>query len=111
MELQKMYKIDIPEAVILKKINNLRSQFLDCLKSMKKTAAHGGDMQKKTVWWLYNNMKFLLPFCNQDKVKLNIIHSEKLDQDATKNVFDETVAMSDYSEEIDVVIFITKYSY
>lgn len=66
-ELDKKFKVTFTESDVLKKINNLRSQFLDCLRKHKKTLPSGSEGNARPVWWLYENMQFLLPYCSKDK--------------------------------------------
>ncbi|GLV34025.1 hypothetical protein CBL_05045 [Carabus blaptoides fortunei] len=69
MELENAYKENFEVDEITKKINNLRTQFLEVEKNRKKIIPSGSGADAKNVpsWWLYNDLLFLLPFCKRDK--------------------------------------------
>lgn len=60
-----------------KKINNLRSQYLDYINKIKASKSSGmstNDIYKPT-WWLFEDMKFLDPHIAQRKGESSIIVS------------------------------------
>ncbi|XP_011874896.1 PREDICTED: uncharacterized protein LOC105565918 [Vollenhovia emeryi] len=65
--------------VAKKKINNLRSQYLDCVNKIKTSKSSGmstNDIYKPT-WWLFEDMKFLDPHIVQRKGESSITISSK----------------------------------
>ncbi|KYN27984.1 hypothetical protein ALC57_02608 [Trachymyrmex cornetzi] len=57
-----------------KKINNLRSQYLDYLNKIKQSKASGASADEiyRPTWWLYEDMKFLDPYIAQRKGESSI---------------------------------------
>jgi hypothetical protein len=61
----------ITTEIAKKKINNLRSQYLDHLNKIKQSKSSGAathDVYKPT-WWLFEDMSFLNPHITQRKGK------------------------------------------
>lgn len=63
--------------VAKKKINNLRSQYLDCRNKIKQSKASGASSDEiyKPTWWLYEEMQFLDPHISQRKGESSIKES------------------------------------
>lgn len=61
-----------------RKINNLRSQYLDHLNKIKKSKSSGASTDDiyKPVWWLFEDMSFLNPHITQRKGESSITVSK-----------------------------------
>ncbi|XP_029159103.1 uncharacterized protein LOC114931291 [Nylanderia fulva] len=68
-----------------KKINNLRSQYLDYLNKIKQSKASGASTDEiyKPTWWLYEDMKFLDPYISQRKGESSIKERFSKEQSVT----------------------------
>lgn len=62
-------KQPLTKKIAKKKINNLRSQYLECLNKIKQSKTSGASTDEiyKPIWWLYEDMKFLDPYFSQRK--------------------------------------------
>ncbi|XP_031340358.1 uncharacterized protein LOC116168580 [Photinus pyralis] len=82
-ELMNIYKQDFTNEEISKKINNLRTQFIENVRKVKKQAPSGsGSESPKPAWWLYDSLFFLLPYLKKDKGISNI---RTLSKDISQN--------------------------
>ncbi|KAK9721115.1 RNase H-like domain found in reverse transcriptase [Popillia japonica] len=101
---------------LLKKINNLRSQFLEVTKKKKVIPPSGSGAEDcvKPNWWLYDSLSFLLPYTKKDKGEsnLNVLPSQILlpnTQETTVEICDlETISTDeDQYENVSEVIIQT----
>lgn len=68
----------LPTEIAKRKINNLRSQYLDHLNKIKKSKSSGASTDDiyKPVWWLFEDMSFLNPHITQRKGESSITVSK-----------------------------------
>ncbi|KAI4469236.1 ubiquitin-conjugating enzyme e2 [Holotrichia oblita] len=79
-ELEQQFKIKLTTEDINKKINNIRTQFLEVYRNTKKQLPSGSSCDDtKPSWWLYEDLLFLLPYCKKDKSNTNLsqLHTDK----------------------------------
>lgn len=70
-----MFKLNFSIEEVTKKINNIRSQFLEVNRTCNKKklpSGSGSDSVEPPTWWLYDSLQFLLPYCKKDKGNSNI---------------------------------------
>ncbi|KAF5277135.1 hypothetical protein FQA39_LY06373 [Lamprigera yunnana] len=73
-ELETVFKTTFTTDEILKKINNLRTQFLDAHRNHLKIGPSGAGAEDANTptWWLYESLQFLTPYYKKDKGKSNL---------------------------------------
>ncbi|KAK9738201.1 Alcohol dehydrogenase transcription factor Myb/SANT-like [Popillia japonica] len=120
-DLQCTFKEQCSIEEILKKINNLRSQFLEVTKKKKvippsgsviPPSGSGAEDCVKPNWWLYDSLTFLLPYTKKLKGEsnLNVPSSQKLlpnTQETTVEIIDlEAVSTDDdqYENVTEVIV-------
>ncbi|KAK4887035.1 hypothetical protein RN001_003306 [Aquatica leii] len=77
-ELTSTYKEEFSTDEILKKINNLRTQFCENYKKFQKQLPSGSGTSddNKPSWWLYEHLMFLIPYIKKDKGVSNMCPAE-----------------------------------
>lgn len=73
-ELQLRTKQKFTTEEVLKKINSLRTQFLNVERSKKKGEPSGSGSTAKPAWWLYEHLQFLQPFTKKDRSDSNLLN-------------------------------------
>lgn len=96
-DLQATFKEEFDLTDILKKINNIRSQFLEVLrkKNVQPPSGSGTEDFVRPSWWLYEHLSFLLPYTKKDKGESNLIQTQ-LSNDAalTEKEMTDNVSIS-----------------
>ncbi|KAB0804593.1 hypothetical protein PPYR_01563, partial [Photinus pyralis] len=101
-QLESEFKVSLNTDEIMKKINNVRTQFLQVRREHKKIHSGMGEDEVPTpTWWLHDQLQFLLPYCKKDASKSNLTNLEDVLDSQQMGLTEDTTTENSEHEEFD----------